>query len=138
MALVEHAIAAKEGGVAVYPVPLLRSASYTAVSGGAASGRFGGASSGMPRPRVAQDMAYSGHEFSKLARETGGEVIAAIGGNEVVPQILKAMAERVRFDYVAGYYPSAPAGGKRRHNVEVVLKEKARGRILGGKRIVVH
>jgi hypothetical protein len=43
----------------------------------------------------------------------------------------------VRYEYVVGYYPQSGAGRKRR-KVEVVLKRKDRGDLIGGYRTVVQ
>jgi hypothetical protein len=48
------------------------------------------------------------------------------------------MAERMRFDYVVGYYPSSTDHAAAPHTVQVVLRTKERGTVLGGTRIVVH
>ena len=55
----------------------------------------------------------------------------------VLPSILKSIAQHIQYDYVAGYYPAASPGKKSRR-VEVVLRNPARGEILGGKRIVIQ
>jgi hypothetical protein len=55
----------------------------------------------------------------------------------MLPRVLRSVAARVKFEYVAGYYP--PVGVMRRqHEVQVVWRAKSRGEILGGSRVVVH
>jgi VWFA-related protein len=137
--LVDQAIrAAQECGVAIYPVVLLRSAVGTSTFSAAVSGsgsRATGSPGTMRPPALANS--ESVEDFSRLAKETGGEGFVTPARNDVVGDILKSLSRHVQFDYVAGYYP-ASSGAKKRHDVEVVLKTKERGTILGGKRIVVH
>jgi hypothetical protein len=64
--------------------------------------------------------------------QVGGYIL-----RDVLPTILKSLAEHVRYDYVAGFYPSSSGGGKR-HRVEVVLRSKNRGEMVGGSRALVH
>jgi VWFA-related protein len=111
----EAAAAARELGVAVYPVLLSRP----------------GAAATMERQIV------SVQKFVDLARSTGGESTVTLDGEEVLPRVLRAVASRVQFEYVAGYHP--PAGVMRKqHEVEVVWRVKPRGEIVGGTRVVVH
>jgi VWFA-related protein len=107
--------AAKELGVAIYPVLLSRP----------------GAAATMERQIV------SVQKFMNLAKATSGEATVTLESEEVLPRVLRAVASRVQFEYVAGYYP--PAGVMRKqHEVEVVWKAKARGEIVGGTKVVVH
>jgi len=75
--------------------------------------------------------------FMTLASATGGEAFDAVGTKDVLPAILKSLAEHVRYDYVAGFYTSS-SGGRKRHKVEVILRSKNRGEIVGGFRALVH
>lgn len=75
--------------------------------------------------------------FMNLARATGGQGFNAISTTDVLPSILKSLAQHVRYDYVVGFYPSS-SGGRKKHKVEVVWRSKSRGDIVGGSRILVH
>jgi hypothetical protein len=74
--------------------------------------------------------------FLDLAPATGGEVIPAPNTVDLLPRILKTIALRTEFDYVAGYYPQSADGV--RHKVQIVWSDRNRGTILGGTRVVVH
>ncbi len=105
--------AAKETGTTVYPVML---------------NKAGGNSIGA---------ADSIHDFLSLAGATGGKEFKGFMGTDVLPKILSALAGEIRSDYVAGFYlPAAEA--KKRHQVEVVLRSKAQGRLTGGSRTIVY
>jgi len=54
--------------------------------------------------------------FMTLASATGKEAFDAVGNQDVLPAILKSLANHVRYDYVAGFYP-ASTGGRKRHKV---------------------
>jgi VWFA-related protein len=75
--------------------------------------------------------------FMSLARATGGQAFDSVATRDVLPTILKSLAQRVRYDYVAGFYPSS-SGVRKRHKIEVVLRSKSRGEIVGGNRALVH
>ena len=75
--------------------------------------------------------------FMNLASATGGQGFDAISTKDVLPTILKSLANHVRYDYTVGFYPSS-SGERKRHKIEVVLKSKKRGQIVGGIRALVH
>jgi hypothetical protein len=102
----------------------------------------------LPQPTGAQvDTASNGEwelhklqsigSFMKLASDTGGQAFNAVSTKDVLPTILKSLANHVRYDYVAGFYPSSSGGGKR-HKIEVVLRSKNRGEMVGGVRTLVR
>jgi VWFA-related protein len=107
--------AAQELGVAIYPVVLSRP----------------GAGGTMDR------QIESVQKFMALAKATGGETTITMENDQVLPRVLRKVASRVQFEYVAGYYP-APGAMRRQHEVEVAWRGKPRGEIVGGSRIVVH
>jgi VWFA-related protein len=77
------------------------------------------------------------NEFMNLADATGGKGFQRIMGTDVLPSILKGLAEEIRYDYVAGFYlPESTE--KKKHKVEVVLRSKDRGELFGGSRIVEY
>lgn len=73
----------------------------------------------------------------KLASATGGQAFDTVSTRDVLPAILKSLAEHVRYDYVAGFYPSS-SGVRKKHKIEVVLRSRSRGEIVGGFRALVH
>jgi VWFA-related protein len=102
----------------------------------------------LPQPPVAQIDTVSNGEwelrklqsigsFMKLASATGGQAFDAVSTKDVLPTILKSLANHVRYDYVVGFYP-ASSGGRKRHKIEVILRSKNRGEIVGGFRTLVH
>jgi hypothetical protein len=92
-----------------------------------------------PRPQSEWELLklQSIGSFMKLASATGGEAFDATGTRDVLPTILKSLANHVRYDYVAGFYPASSGGGKR-HKIEVVLRSGDRGEMVGGVRTLVH
>ena len=106
---------AKELAVAIYPVVLSRP----------------GAAGTMER------QIESVQKFMALAKATGGDTTITLDNDEVLPRVLRKVAARVQFEYVAGYYP-APGKMRLQHDVQVVWRGRARGEIVGGSRVVVH
>jgi hypothetical protein len=47
------------------------------------------------------------------------------------------MVAQVRTEYVVGFAPEA-SGAPRRHKLEIRLREKDAGKVMGGTRTVVH
>jgi outer membrane biosynthesis protein TonB len=76
--------------------------------------------------------------FRELASRTGGESFSAPNTKDVLPAILSAIARHIRYDYVAGFYPSSPGAARKRHTVEVSLRAGNKGQITGGKRLLEH
>jgi VWFA-related protein len=107
--------AAKDLGVAVYPVLLSRP----------------DVSAAMERQIV------SVQKFLDLAKATGGEGTITLENDEVLPHVLRSVAARVKFEYVVGYRPAAGTM-RQQHEVQVVWRTKARGEIVGGTRVLVH
>jgi tetratricopeptide (TPR) repeat protein len=76
--------------------------------------------------------------FEGLGRTTGGRSFIATATGSVLPNILKSLAKQVLpYTYVAGYYPGTTDSGKR-HEAQVMLKNKNKGDLKGGSRTVVH
>jgi hypothetical protein len=74
-------------------------------------------------------------EFLGTGEQSGGRAFEFSGGGEddLLDRILKGIASEIRCEYVVGYYPVA-AEKPRLHRVQVVLKNSARGRVVGGGR----
>jgi tetratricopeptide (TPR) repeat protein len=76
--------------------------------------------------------------FQELARQTGGRASIHTATDSVMPEVLKTIAKQVLpYTYAAGYYPSSNDQNKR-HEVQVVLRNKSKGDLTGGSRIVIH
>jgi hypothetical protein len=57
-------------------------------------------------------------------------VLSAVAGRPEAKDVLQ-------YTYVAGYYPE-PSDKETRHEVEVILLNKDKGQLSGGKRVVVR
>ena len=77
-------------------------------------------------------------KYQSLAKRTGGESFTAPVTKNALPTILSAIAQHIRYDYVAGFYPSAPGVTRKRHAVEVSLRPGRKGEITGGRRLLEH
>ncbi len=73
--------------------------------------------------------------FLGIADPSGGRGFEFGGSSaeDLLDRILKGVAEEIRSEYVVGYYP-VPAATPRLRKVQVILKNGARGRIVGGAR----
>ena len=76
-------------------------------------------------------------DFTSLGPATGGKKIEVLADGNMLPTVLKWIAEQIRYEYVAGFQPS-PSGAKKRHKAEVVARNKNRGRITGGTRTLMY
>lgn len=57
---------------------------------------------------------------------------------DVVRQIVQVVAEQVRWQYVAAFKPTPSSGKPKSNKVEIRLRSKKFGEVLGGKRTVIH
>jgi VWFA-related protein len=119
---------AQNVGASLYPV-LLREA-----FGLDASTKAPAAS---PTSGQSQAALRSAGEFTNLADATGGRKFEVLKGTNLLAGVLKSIAGEIRDDYVAGFLPSASTP-PRQHKIQVVLRDKGRGRIQGGVRTLVH
>jgi hypothetical protein len=107
-------LAARDAGVAVYPVIL----------GKTPEGLTSAA--GNPFDRTVR-------EFTRLGEETGGHTFRRDAANPaVLADILEWILRQLNAEYVAGIY--ARPGGESR--LEVVLRDAARGQVRGGSRVL--
>jgi hypothetical protein len=114
---------AKRHGVSIFPVQVVQGVNpyYSAMSL-------------MSIPTVTSSIGY----FQALGQDTGGKSYVHPATDSVVPEVLKSIAKQVLpYTYVAGYYPTS-TGQNKRHEVQVVLRDKNKGELSGGNRIVVH
>lgn len=123
---------ARNRGVAVYPVALTR----TEPTGNPARGARG-ARGATPDPRYATAAVRSVADFMSLASATGGQGFTEFSNGEALQRILAAIATRVKYNYVVGYYPTTENSGAR-GKIEVRWAGKARGEIIGGSRVMAN
>ncbi len=77
--------------------------------------------------------------FAALGDATGGRSFDPPEvSNGIVGRILLAVTQAARAEYVAGYYPAAGDGAPRARVVSVQLVGKGKGKIQGGRRLVVR
>jgi hypothetical protein len=69
--------------------------------------------------------------FANLGAATGGQKLEVLSGGNMLPTVLKWIADGIRSEYVAGFEVSA-SGDKKRHKIEVAMRKKDRGRITTG------
>ena len=114
----DSVLTAQKLGIALYPV-LLQSPDLAALGNAVPSYVF-----------------ESIDKYMTLAKRTGGESFTAPATRDVLPGILSAIAQQIRYDYVAGFYPTAAGTNKKRRTVEVSLKTKSKGDLIGGQRLI--
>lgn len=136
-------LAAQRAGMSVHPVVLKQPFGIQAETSspvtvpGAPAGR-----GEIPRAAAAADMAVQSAlrslgDFTNLASATGGQSQEVLAGTGFLPGLLKSVSKLVQDQYVIGFVPSRTDPPKR-HRVELVLKNKNRGRIAVGIRNLIY
>ncbi|MCL6546248.1 MAG: hypothetical protein K6T61_13540 [Bryobacteraceae bacterium] len=136
-------LAAQRAGMSVHPVVLRQPFGIQAETSspvtvpGPAAGR-----GEIPRAAAAADMATQSAlrslgDFTNLASATGGQSQEVLAGTGFLPGLLKSLSKLVQDQYVAGFVPSRADPPKRRR-VELVLKNKNRGRMAVGIRNLIY
>ena len=69
--------------------------------------------------------------YTNLGSATAGKKIEIMTGGNMLPSVLKWIADQLRDEYVAGFEPVF-SDSKQRHKAEVVMRNKDRGKISGG------
>lgn len=69
--------------------------------------------------------------FANLGPTTGGKRIEILSAGNMLPTVLKALADEMRTEYVAGFEVS-PSSQRKKHKIEVVIKNKDRGKVTTG------
>jgi VWFA-related protein len=129
---------AQGAGVTVYPV-LLKSPFGSQASDSNTSPTSGQAGSrntmtlASPEPSILRSVG----DFKNLGSATGGDSLEALSNTNFLPGVLQAISKLIQDDYVAGFNPTSTGAGKR-HKVQVVLRNKNRGKLIGGSINVVH
>jgi VWFA-related protein len=78
-------------------------------------------------------------EFARLGELTGGRSFDPPTINLTMMQtILGAMVAQVRSEFVAGFTPEPRSGEPVKHKLEVKLRSKDLGKVLGGVRVISH
>jgi hypothetical protein len=77
--------------------------------------------------------------FVELGRATGGRGFDPITPSpRAIVNILDYVVRLLSAEYIIGYYGTGAEGQVRRRRVEVRLRSRAQGKVLGGSRIVTH
>jgi VWFA-related protein len=128
---------AQETGITVYPVVLIAPLAVQTITTPPSPPR----TSTVPGPQLsAPDTTPALRtlgNFTSLGAATGGKRIEVLTGGNMLPNTLKWIAEQIRHDYVAGFQPSV-SGEKKRHKIDVRMRNKNRGRIDGGTRTFLY
>jgi hypothetical protein len=90
-----------------------------------------------PSAGESQTMLRTVGDFTNLGSSTGGRKFESLKGTNLLPGVLKSIAEEIANDYVVGFVPTS-SGEPKRHKIQVVLRDKNRGKITGGERTLVH
>lgn len=78
-------------------------------------------------------------QFASLGELTGGRAFDPRMINlEIVRQLLAAMVAQIRCEYVVGLTPTPSTGAPARHELQVRLRAKELGKVLGGARTVTY
>ena len=87
---------------------------------------------------VVDSVGPSLRSFAGLGAATAGRAFLHIKPATALHEVLKFLSDDVLPNtYVAGYYPASP-GQDKPHEVQVVLRDRSKGELTGGSRIVVH
>jgi len=128
---------ARETGIAIYPVLLISRLAVQTITTPPSPPRTSGvggpqfsAPDSFPATRAVGD-------FTSLGAATGGKRIEVLADGNMLPTVLKWIAEQIRYEYVAGFQTST-SGEKKRHKAEVVMQKKNGGRITGGTRTLIY
>ena len=130
---------AQESGVMVYPV-LLKSPFGSQASDSnttSAAARTIATINTMTENSPDQSILRAIGDFRNLGSATGGDSLEALSNTNFLPEVLKSISKLIEDDYVAGFNPTS-TGGEKRHKVQVVLRNKDRGKIVGGSINIVH
>jgi VWFA-related protein len=130
----ERAVAiAQRANIAAYPVVLiaqLSSQDSTPSSAPAARSRTSGPQT-TSSDISASTMLRTAGNFANLGASTGGRKLEVLTAGNMLPTVLKQIADEIRSEYVAGFQVS-PSGSPKPHKIEVVMRNKDRGRIATG------
>lgn len=121
--------------MALYPVLLKQPFGSQASSGSSDSSARGGGSRGASGS--SSEALRSIGDFTNLGSATGGENFEALSGTNFMPGLIKSIAKLSQDDYIVGFNLSS-SGAAKRHKIEVVMRDKNRGKVAGGTRILVH
>jgi hypothetical protein len=78
-------------------------------------------------------------ELASLGPLTGGRPFDPPNlAADTVRAILAMLTETVASEYVVGFAPPSATGTPRAHNLEVKLRSKETGAVMGGKRAIVY
>jgi VWFA-related protein len=128
---------AQETGTTIYPVLLIAPLAVQTITTPPSPPRPSSVGGPQFSPPDTSPALRAAGNFTSLGAATGGKRIEVLTGGSMLPTVLKWIAEQIRYEYVAGFQPSL-SGEKKRHKTEVVMRNKSRGRIIGGARALVY
>ena len=131
--------AALAAGIPVYPVVL----GHERVARRAQQDWGGNVRNPRQVERQARAAEHEGQmfEFAEVGKKTGGQCFdPPIMNNSVLKSILQGLVGQIRAEYVIGYYlPPAPAAASaKKHKVQIRIRDKRAGKLIGGSRTVVY
>lgn len=134
--------AAKDAGIAIFPV-LLRNASTSDRIETGADGfdiNAGYRVWDYDRPNGGGSIGRPLEDFESLAKATNGRLLNLVFqppfGNTLDP-IFKWLRDQIKFDCVAGFYPVS-TGERTQHKIQVILKDANRGQLVVSTPTVEH
>ena len=138
----EGAAVPKELGMPVYPVVLGHAKIAEQVKQVQQTGyNHQGVMSDGARQRMSrlEEQEREIQDFASLGGLTGGRSFDPPMINlMMIQRILGAMVGQVRCEYVVGFTPPAGEGDPTKHKLEVRLRSKELGKVLGGSRVIAH
>ena len=139
---VEGAAVAKDLGMPVYPVVLGHARIAEQMKQVQQTGyNRQGVMSDSARQRLSRLEAQEQEiqDFASLGELTGGRSFDPPVINLMMMQrILGGMVAQVRCEYVVGFTPPPENGDPRKHKLDVRLRSKEMGKVLGGTRVISH
>ncbi len=132
----ERAIAiAQQANISAYPVVLLSGLANQDATPDPAqltrASRVPGPQMTMKTGITSSTAARALGNFSNLGAVTGGTKLEMPGGGNLLPTVVKWIADEIRNDYVAAFQVTT-AAAKKRHKIEVIMRNKDRGKITTG------
>ena len=128
---------AQENGITAYPVLLIAPLAVQTITTPPSPPRTSTVEGPQFSPPDTTPALRAVGNFTNLGAATGGKRFEVLTGGNMLPNILKWIAEQIRDDYVAGFQAPTSAE-KRRRKAEVLMRNKNRGRINGGTHTLVY
>ncbi|MEO8592384.1 MAG: hypothetical protein ABI759_03605 [Candidatus Solibacter sp.] len=130
---------AQQSNLAAFPVVLtvpLASQDSTPTPAAPRASRVAGPQIGNSEITASTLMRAAGN-FANLGAVTGGKRFDVLSAGNMLTSILKWLADEIRSEYVAGFEVAA-SRDKKRHKIEVIMRNKDRGRVSTGALSLVY